>query len=168
MSRSALGRCLRRHGVSNLKKLIPEEENENNHPKTFKDYEPGFVHADNGKEFTDRFYPSGEREPTGKHVFDRECRENGIEHRLIRPRGPRTNGMVERFNGGIREVVQQTEFESSRQLKDTLRRYLRIYNHHIPQKNLGRITPVEALKKWRKTHPDVFKKLVYNQSGLDT
>ncbi len=29
--------------------------------------------TDNGKEFTDRFCPSGEREPTGKHVFDQEC-----------------------------------------------------------------------------------------------
>ena len=37
MSRSALDRCLRRHGVSNLKELIPAEENENNPLKTFKD-----------------------------------------------------------------------------------------------------------------------------------
>ncbi|XOF34092.1 MAG: IS481 family transposase [Candidatus Electrothrix sp. YB6] len=228
MSRSALDRCLRRHGVSNLKELIPAEENEENRPKTFKDYEPGFVHADikylprmpdeterkylfvgidratrwvymeirasktaesarsflnnligkapfmiskiltdNGKEFTDRFCPSGEREPTGNHVFDRKCGENGIEHRLIKPRRPQTNGMVERFNGRSKEVVQQTKFESSRQLKEILLQYLRIYNHHIPQKNPGHITPVEALKNWRKTHPDLFKKLVYNQSGLD-
>ena len=129
MSRSAPDPCLRRYGVSNLKELIPAEENEKNPPKTFKDYEPGFVHADikylprmpdeterkylsvgidratrwvymeirapktaesarsflknligkapfmiskiltgNGKEFTDRFCPSGEREPTGKHA----------------------------------------------------------------------------------------------------
>ena len=229
MSRSALDRCLRRHGVPNLKELIPAEENEKNPPKTFKDYEPGFVHVDikylpkmpdeterkylfvgidratrrvymeirssktaecarsflknlikkapfmisklltdNGKEFTDRFCPSGEREPTGKHVFDQKRPENGIEHRLIKPRRPRTNGMAERFNGGIGEVVRQTKFESSGQLKETLTQYLRIYNHHIPQKNLGRITPVEALKNWRKTHPDLFKKMVYNQSGLDT
>ena len=75
--------------------------------------------------------------------------------------------MVERFNGRIKEVVQQTEFESSHQLKETLMRYLRIYNHHIPQKNLGHITPVGALKNWRKTHPDLFKQQVYNLSGLD-
>ncbi len=229
MSRSALDRCLRRHGVSNLKELIPAEENENNHLKTFKDYKPGFVHidikylprmpdeterkylfvgidratrwvymeirasktaesarsflknlikkapfmiskilTDNGKEFTDRFCPSGEREPTGKQAFDQECTGHGIEHRLIKPRRPQTNGMVERFNGRIGEVVRQTKFESSRQLKETLLQYLRIYNHHIPQKNLGHITPVEALKNWRKTHPDLFKKQVYNQSGLDS
>ena len=228
MSRSALDRCLRRHGVSNLKELIPAEENEKNPPKTFKDYEPGFMHVDikylprmpdetgrkylfagidratrwvymeirasktaesarsflnnliekapfmiseiltdNGKEFTDRFRPSGEREPTGKHVFDRKCAENGIEHRLIKPRRPQTNGMVERFNGRVSEILDQTRFESSKEIKETLMRYLRVYNHHIPQKNIGHITPIEALKKWSGTHPRLFKKTVYDLSGLD-
>lgn len=80
-----------------------------------------------------------------------------IERRLIKPRRLRTNGMVERFTGGFKEVPDQTRFESSRQLKETLMRYLRIYNQHIPQKNLGHIISVETLKKWRKTHPDLFK-----------
>lgn len=229
MSRSALDRCLRRHGISDLKKLIPEEENEKKRPKTFKDYEPGFVHVDikylprmpdeadrkylsvgidrasrrvymevrasktaesarsflrnliekapftiskvltdNGKEFTDRFCATGQREPTGKHLFDQECAGHDIGHRLIKPRTPRTNGMVERFNGGVAEVLEQTRFESSSELKETLMRYLRIYNHHIPQKNLGHITPIEALKKRSGTHPELFKKSVYNLPGLDT
>lgn len=46
MSRSALDRCLRRHGVSNLKKLLSDEEKTEKRLKTFKDYKPGFVHAD--------------------------------------------------------------------------------------------------------------------------
>jgi len=46
MSRSALDRCLRRHGISNLKKLFPEADKKENSLKIFKDYEPGFVHAD--------------------------------------------------------------------------------------------------------------------------
>jgi transposase len=46
MSRSALDRCLRRHGVSNLKDLISEEDKQGNSAKTFKDYTPGFIHAD--------------------------------------------------------------------------------------------------------------------------
>ena len=228
MSRSALDRCLRRHGISDLKKLIPTEENEKNPPKTFKDYEPGFVHVDikylprmpdetyrkylfvgidratrwvymeiralktaessrsflknliekapftvskvltdNGKEFTDRFCATGQREPTAEHLFDKECAGHNIEHRLIKPRTPKTNGMVERFNGRVAEVLGQTKFESSKELKGTLTRYLHIYNHHIPQKNLGHITPIEALKKWSGTHPDLFRKTVYNLSGLD-
>ena len=124
--------------------------------------------TDNGKEFTDRFCPSGEREPTGRHAVDQECAGHGIERRLTKPRRPRTNGMVERFNGGIAEIIDQTKFGSSKELDRTLIRYLRIYNHHIPQKNLGHITPTEALKKWRGTHPRLFRKTVYNLSGLDT
>lgn len=52
------------------------------------------VLTDNGKEFTDRFSVNGEREPTGHHVFDQLCKRYGIEHRLIPPHHPQTNGMV--------------------------------------------------------------------------
>jgi transposase-like protein len=47
VSRSGLDRCLRRHGISRLTDLIPKEETgEKAKPKTFKSYEPGFVHVD--------------------------------------------------------------------------------------------------------------------------
>ena len=46
VSRSGLDRCLRRHGVSNLSALIPQPEGEVKPVKTFKDYQPGFVHID--------------------------------------------------------------------------------------------------------------------------
>jgi len=46
------------------------------------------VLTDNGKEFTDRFYATGQRQPTGTHAFDQVCADNYIEHRLIRPRTP--------------------------------------------------------------------------------
>ena len=48
------------------------------------------------------------KEPSGKHVFDLACNDLGIEHRLAPPRHPQTNGMVERFNGRISELVNQT------------------------------------------------------------
>jgi len=43
------------------------------------------VLTDNGKEFTDRFCATGERQPTGAHAFDRGCTDNRIEHRLTKP-----------------------------------------------------------------------------------
>jgi hypothetical protein len=46
VSRSGLDRCLRRHGVSDLRSLVPIIEGEKPPVKTFKDYEPGFVHID--------------------------------------------------------------------------------------------------------------------------
>ena len=46
VSRSGLDRCLRRQGVSNLQALTPQPEDDDHPKKTFKDYEPGFVHVD--------------------------------------------------------------------------------------------------------------------------
>ena len=46
VSRSGLDRCLRRHGVSDLKALQPLIEGQGKPEKTFKDYEPGFLHID--------------------------------------------------------------------------------------------------------------------------
>lgn len=230
-SRSGLGRCLIRHNVNNLKALAaaqnPESSEEPKAKKTFKDYEPGFIHidikylpkmpdeqerrylfvaidratrwvyfriyanqtevssvdflrrlkqacpvkiekilTDNGTQFTDRF-TAKEKQPTGNHAFDQECAQHGIEHRLIPPRHPQTNGMVERFNGRISELVQQTRFANAAELEKTLYAYLKVYNHHIPQKALKHQTPVQALKSWQQNKPDIFVKKVYNQTGLD-
>ncbi len=114
--------------------------------------------TDNGKEFTDRFCATGEREPTGRHVFDRTCAHHGIDHRLIKPRHPQTNGMIERFNGRVAEVLKTTPFASARHLETTLQRYLHLYNHHIPQKNLGHVTPVAKLKEYYHNKPALFQK----------
>ena len=126
------------------------------------------VLTDNGKEFTDRFCATGEREPTGNHLFDKVCQKNEVEHRLIKPREPQTNGMVERFNGRVAEVLNTTRFSSSGQLASALQHYERIYNQQIPQRNLGHVSPVQALKRWQEKRPDLFVKLVYNLPGLDT
>ena len=235
VSRAGLGRCLRRHGVSDLRDLIAlQEPSEPVVKKTFKDYEPGFLHidikylpqmpdesarrylfvaidratrwvymdiyadqtdsssvdflskvqaacpikivkllTDNGSQFTDRFTSrkkdeEGNRIPTGKHVFDVQCKRSAIEHRLIPPGHPQTNGMVERFNGRISEIVNQTRFGSAAELESTLRNYVKIYNHSIPQRALKHQTPIQALKKWQLEKPDLFLKRVYNQAGLDS
>lgn len=228
VSRSGLDRCLRRHGVSRLSDLIPVSDKDKKPIKTFKDYEPGFVHVDvkylpqmpdetthgylfvgidrasrwvyidimrdksadsaaaflqalhdkapfkiqklltdNGKEFTDRFIATGEREPTGNHVFDKTCNRLKIEHRLISPGHPQTNGMVERFNGRIGDVLKNTRFSSSDDLKQTMNRYNHLYNHQIPQRSLSHKTPIDTLKEWQKKRPDLFKKQVRNHPGPD-
>nr|BAL54721.1 transposase [uncultured beta proteobacterium] len=233
LSRSALDRCLRRHGVSNLRALQKERESLEGSPKSttrqFKAYEPGFLHidvkylpqmpdeekrrylfvaidratrwvyleihedksaetatrflanvlanapfvvrtvlTDNGKEFTDRFSPAGEREPTGRHPFDRLCSEKRIAHRLIQPRHPQTNGMVERFNGRIAEILRSERFVSAADLQETLTRYLWAYNHRIPQRALGHMTPIEKLRWWQTERPELFVSRVDNVTGLDT
>ena len=124
--------------------------------------------TDNGKEFTDRFIANGEREPTGKHLFDRECSAHQIEHRLIKPAHPQTNGMVKRFNGRISDILKTTRFDSSQQLEATLLNYMKVYNHSIPQKNIGHRTPIVVLKEWQNKKPALFKKKIYDLSRLDS
>jgi hypothetical protein len=46
--------------------------------------------------------------------------------------------------------------------------YLKLYNHHIPQRAIGSTTPIKALKEWQLRKPELFVKRVYDQTGLDT
>jgi transposase InsO family protein len=227
-SRAAIGRLLRREGVSRLADLIPAAEGEAAPTKTFKDYAPGYLHidlkalpqmpdeaspaylcvaidrasrwvyfellpdktangsrgflerlaaacpfhiekilTDNGKEFTDRFTAQGEREPTGRHPFDQACRHLGAEHRLIPPYRPQTNGMLERFNGRIAEILNSTRFRTAAELATALGHYRDLYNGHIPQRALGHCCPLQALQDWREKEPKRFIRKIYNQAGLD-
>jgi hypothetical protein len=107
------------------------------------------------------------KEPSGKHAFDQACQAIGAEHRLIPPRKPQTNGMVERFNGRISEVIKQTRFASAKDLEDTLMNYTRIYNDHIPQRALNHLSPLQSLQNWQTKKPKLFKISVPNHAGLD-
>ena len=115
--------------------------------------------GDNGSQFTDRF-TSKNREPSGRHKFDVRCKALSIEHRLCPPRHPQTNGMVERFNGRLSELVSQTRFASAAELEATLDNYVKTYNHRIPQRALNHLSPVQALKKWQAEKPELFVKRV--------
>ena len=124
--------------------------------------------TDNGKEFTDRLFGSKERCPTGEHEFDQLCQALDIEHRLTRPRTPRTNGMVERFNGRIADVLKTHRFNNAQDLQQTLMRYVALYNHQLPQSALKSKTPMQAMKEWYKIHPHLFHKRPYDRPGWDT
>lgn len=123
--------------------------------------------TDNGSQFTDRFTRKT-REPSGKHHFDVRCRALGIEYRLCPPRHPQTNGLVERFNGRISELVKQTRFTSAAELEATLNAYCKTYNQQIPQRALNHLTPIQALKDWSSNRPELFVKRVKHLPGLDS
>ena len=55
--------------------------------------------------------------------FDQTCAAHGIDHRLIKPGHPQTNGMIERFNGRAAEMLKTTTFASARHLETTLQKY---------------------------------------------
>jgi transposase InsO family protein len=84
------------------------------------------VLTDNGKSFADRFTRVGERKPSGRHSFDKACQAHCIEHRLIRPGRPQTNGMVERFNARISDVLSTRRYASGEILEQTL-----TYDYHL-------------------------------------
>jgi transposase InsO family protein len=134
------------------------------------------VLTDNGQEFTDRLFASDEREPSGKHVFDQACQQLSIEHRLTKPRTPYTNGMVERFNGHIADVLKTHRFNGQEDLAQTLHRYVYLYNQQLPQSALQSKTPVQAMRDWYHQKPELFNrkpvasiggKSVSNRPGCD-
>jgi len=124
--------------------------------------------TDNGKEFTDRLFASRERQPSGHHEFDLLCQTLGIEHRLTPPRRPQTNGMVERFNGRIADVLNTHRFHDAEDLASTLTRYVRLYNQQFPQSVLQGKTPMQTMNQWYTTHPDLFHHKPYDHTGLDS
>lgn len=81
------------------------------------------VLTDNGKSFIDRFTRAGERKSRGNHVFDQKCLAHGIKCRLIKPGRPQTNGIVERFNGRISDVLATRRYTSGEDLEQTLKRF---------------------------------------------
>jgi hypothetical protein len=136
--------------------------------------------TDNGKEFTDRLFASRARAPSGNHEFDQLCTELGIEHRLMPPKSPQTNGIplgvcrqtpaeqrVERFNGRISDVLKINHFDSALDLEQTVMRYAHLYNTQLPQSALGSRTPMQAVKDWHKTHPHLFVKSPRNHARRD-
>jgi hypothetical protein len=188
VSRSGLDRCLRRHGVGNLRDLKVKEAK----PKhsAFKAYEPGYLHIDvkylphhsygvandcangssnigDGKAFTEPLFGLRKRATTGKQGFDTLCSEPGIDHRLTPPKSPQTNGMVERVNGRIEDALQSHHFRSGEDLNATMHRYLLLYNQHLPQSVLQSRTPLQAMKDRNKLKPELFKKNPYYLTGCD-
>jgi len=76
--------------------------------------------------------------------------------------------MIERFNRHIADVLATTRFDSAEHLTDTIKRYVQVHNQHIPQKALGLIPPLQAMRNWYQKQPNLFKKRVYNLTGLDS
>ncbi len=57
--------------------------------------------------------------------------------------------MVERFNGRISDIVNQTRCTSAAELAVTLQQDLSTHKHLIPQHALKHQKPIQALQKWR-------------------
>ena len=105
---------------------------------------PEEILTDNGKQFTGRF-----SQPPVEVLFDRICRENGIEHALTRPRSPTTTGKVERFHRSLREELLTGQvFADPAAAQQALDAWVGHYNTVRPHQGIGMATPHERF--WRR------------------
>ena len=104
---------------------------------------PVQVLTDNGKVFTGRF-----NHPPTEVLFDRICRENGIEHLLTAPRSPTTTGKIERFHRTLRaEFDTRRAFPSLTAAQQALNEWVGYYNQQRPHQSLGMDTPAARFER---------------------
>lgn len=98
---------------------------------------PAQVLTDNGKVFTGRF-----AQPPVEVLFDRICRENGVDHILTQPGSPTTTGKIERFHRTLRiEFNTRQVFRSLKTAQEALDEWVTYYNTQRTHQALGDITP---------------------------
>jgi transposase InsO family protein len=104
---------------------------------------PAQILTDNGKVFTGRF-----GKPAVEVLFDRACRENGIEHLLTQPRSPTTTGKVERFHRAVRaEFRTDRVFASLAAAQAELDEWVLDYNHRRPHQALDMAFPAQRFQR---------------------
>jgi transposase InsO family protein len=110
---------------------------------------PEQILTDNGKVFTGRF-----NRPPVEALFDRICRENGIQHLLTQPRSPTTTGKIERFHRAVRtEFRTDRVFTSLAAAQAELDEWVTQYNTNRPHQALDMATPAQRF--WRQQPADV-------------
>jgi hypothetical protein len=100
---------------------------------------PQQILTDNGKVFTGKYAT-----PPVEVLFDRICRENGIDHLLTQPRSPTTTGKIERFHRSLRaEFDTRQVFSSLRVAQQALDEWVGYYNTARPHQALNDATPAQ-------------------------
>ncbi len=98
---------------------------------------PAQVLTDNGKVFTGRF-----AQPPVEVLFDRICRENGVDHLLTAPHSPTTTGKIERFHKTLRtEFDTRQVFRNLKTAQEALDEWVSYYNTQRPHQSLADATP---------------------------
>ena len=216
LTRSALHRCLQRHGISRL----PANEEKASKRGSFAETTIGFVHidscelrhaqgrlvmflaidrvskftvvefhdsaskangaaflrhvveafpytihtvlTDNGMAFADLPKNRG-RHPEivalfGGHIFDRVCKEHGIEHRLTKPYHPWTNSQAERMNRTVKDATTKAfHYPSLDALKAHVLTFVAAYNFAKHLKALQWRTPFRSICDAWQQDPSPFK-----------
>ena len=100
---------------------------------------PQSIRVDNGPEFI-------------SHKLEQWCYIHSIELKFIQPGKPTQNSRVERFNGSMRrEFFNAYLFETLDEVKVMAKEWIDDYNHHRPHTILGKLSPIEYLKKYNQS-----------------
>src|SRR3712207_4873062 len=125
-------------------------------------YRPHTVLTDNGMAFADLPRNRG-RHPEiealfGGHIFDRVCREHGIEHRLTKPYHPWTNGQAERMNRTVKDAtIKAFHYPDLEALRAHILAFVTAYNFAKHLKALRWRTPFQAVCDAWKADPSAFE-----------
>lgn len=96
---------------------------------------PRAITVDNGTEFTSK-------------ALDEWAYRRGIKLDYTRPGKPTDNGLIESFNGRLRdEFLNVHEFVTLHDAREKLKAWQDDYNHYRPHGSLGHLTPSEFVKK---------------------
>jgi transposase InsO family protein len=99
---------------------------------------PQQVLTDNGKVFTGKY-----SKPPVDVLFDRLCRQNGIDHLLTLPASPTTTGKIERFHRTLRlEFDTRRAFGSLSVAQQALDEWVTYYNTQRPHQAVGDQAPI--------------------------
>ncbi len=114
--------------------------------KKFK-YKIECIQTDNGAEFTNKLTTYRDK----KTKFEKALKEQGIEHKLIKPKTPRHNGKVERSHRKDQERFYYNKvFCSFEDFKNRLKYWEKEYNN-FPMKPLGWKSPNEKYLEYIKS-----------------
>jgi putative transposase len=102
---------------------------------------PRAITVDNGTEFTSK-------------AFDEWAGRRGVKLDYTRPGKPTDNGLIESFNGRLRdEFLNVHEFVTLHDAREKLQAWQDDYNHHRPHGSLGHLTPNEFVRR-RSVQPE--------------
>ena len=92
------------------------------------------IRVDHGTEFTSK-------------ALDEWAWKNAVQLDFVRPGKPTENGMIESFNGRLRdECLNCNEFESLADAQSRIEAWRIDYNHQRPHGALGHLTPKEFVE----------------------
>jgi transposase InsO family protein len=115
------------------------------------------VLTDNGTEFTNKTYNRNGKAKV-VHAFDKVCKEHQIEHRLTKPRTPKTNGMAERQVAIVKNAtVRARTYISPEAMEQDIAAW-NDKNNARRQRRISYKSPLQVCQEWYDLNAELFKR----------